>query len=73
MNTEDALAFSLEPGDRIRYRDVDVTITGPQEPEPNPFGLPWFRFPVRTDDGRKGFAKFGNSHTHVIRYITEGK
>ncbi|MFE6967014.1 hypothetical protein ACFVAJ_18020 [Agromyces sp. NPDC057679] len=66
--TENAAAETVAEGDRLHYRGLDVTVTGPREDDPNQFGLPWFRFPVRADDGRTGYAKFGPGG-HVARYI----
>jgi hypothetical protein len=65
--TENAAAESLQVGDRIRYHDLDVTVTGEREPLDNQFGLPWFKFAVKADDGRTGYAKFGPGG-HVPRY-----
>lgn len=59
MNAETVPAESLRVGDRIRYRDLDVTVIGSQEPLENQFGLPWFKYRVEADDGRRGYARFG--------------
>lgn len=67
---ENARAEDLREGDRLRYSDLDVTVTGPQESDPNQFGLPWFRYPVRADDGRTGYAKFGPGG-HAARYLPD--
>lgn len=65
---ENAPAETLSIGDRIIYRDLELTVVCEQEPCPNQFGLPWFQYRVRTEDGREGFAKFGPGG-HVARVI----
>lgn len=54
-------ATEIKKGDRIRYHDLDVTVTTDQEPDPNQFGLPWFRYRIEAEDGRWGYARFGPS------------
>lgn len=68
MTYEIVSATLIEKGDRIRYRDLDVTVTSEQEPDPNQFGLPWFRYLVEAEDGRRGYARFGPSGM-VGRYL----
>lgn len=59
MNTTNTKADSLVIGERILHRGLEVTVIGGQEPSPNQFGLPWFRYLVQADDGRQGYAIFG--------------
>lgn len=57
--TTNTRADSLVIGDRIIHRNLEVTVVGGQEPSPNQFGLPWFRYKIEADDGRWGYAIFG--------------
>lgn len=67
MNTESFPATDLKPGDRIHYRDLDVTVIGDREPLENPFGFPWFKYLVYAD-GKRGYVKFGSTGT-VQKYV----
>lgn len=57
------MAASLGPGDKYMHGDDVVTIIGGQEPAPNQFGLPWFRYLAKTEDGRTGYVVFGQTGT----------
>lgn len=66
-NYEIVSATDIQRGDRIRYRDLDVTVVSDREPDENQFGLPWFRYKIEADDGRWGYARFGDTG-RVPRY-----
>lgn len=61
-------ATLIERGDRIYYRNLEVTVVSDREPDENQFGLPWFRYKIEADDGRWGYARFGPSG-NVPRYL----
>ena len=53
----------LRPGDVYLYQHGDtvhrITVLGNKEDAPNQFGLPWFRFMSRSEDGRTGYMTYG--------------
>jgi len=56
------LATDLKPGDKYLVHGaptaIVVEILRDQEPHPNQFGLPWFRYWAKTDR-REGYVSFG--------------
>jgi hypothetical protein len=53
-------ACELRPGMVVLDRGRRLEIIGEQEPAPNGFGLPWFRFLAREPEtGKEGYLIYG--------------